>query len=438
MRFNIQRFATWEELTDYYNQNLNQTQAKINELQAQKEADISGYETNYQNQLNEYKDLQAQQQNYIDAWAANQKEQQQKQTDFNIGLIEQNKKEAAEAKQKEVKDAYTDYMKQTNQYGGALENLASRGLATQGYAESSKVAMYNTYQNRVATANEALTKANVQYDNQIQQALLNNDAALAETALEQMKQTYQLALSGFEYTSNLYNQKISYLQNIEDIYFDRENTLRGLAGDYASQLSAINQYREQMAEEQRQFNAQMNYKYSGGSGGSGGSSGGYSYSSGSSASTSTNYGNSSTTQGKSDYYFKNGYQPQYINDIKLSNSEGWEAAQILTPNECASLGVKQTQNVWKAGDRYYLWIGSAKSYVDVTDEIKTAKSNNMKPGMMSKVGTSGTGTSGGVSTAAIQKAVSSVQFPNAKNLVSTTKSSSKKSSNIIKNAFSIV
>ena len=49
----------------------------------------------------------------------------------------------------ETSSAYIDYMKQTNQYGGALENLASRGLATQGYSESSKVAMYNTYQNRV-------------------------------------------------------------------------------------------------------------------------------------------------------------------------------------------------------------------------------------------------------------------------------------------------
>jgi len=385
MRLNIQKFATWDELNEYYSKNLNQTQAKINELQTQKQNDINNYESNYNAQLNEYKNLQAQQQNYIDTWAANQKEQQQKQTDYNIALINQNKEEAAKEKTKQVQDAYVDYMKQTNEYGGALENLASRGLATQGYAESSRVAMYNTYQNRVATANEALTKANVDYDNQIQQALLNNDAALADFALEQMKQSYQLALTGFEFTSDLYNQRINYLQDLNNAYFEKETTLQGLAGDYAQQLGAIKQYQEQMAEEQRQFNAQMGYKYSsGGSGGSGGS-GSYAYSDSSSsysdgAGAGNAYGNSAETQKKKDYYFKNGYQPQYIGDTKLSNKEGWEAAQIITPQDCVSLGIKTSQNVWKANGKYYLWVGNAKQYMDVTDAINTAKKKNLKAG----------------------------------------------------------
>lgn len=390
----------FEELAEYYNRNLNQTQQQINNLAGEKQNAINEYETGYNNQLQQYNDLQAQQQNYIDTWAANQKEQQQKQTDYNIGLIEQNKKEAAEETQKQTQDAYVDYMKQTNQYGGALENLASRGLATQGYAESSRVAMYNTYQNRVATANAALTKANTDYNNQIQQALLNNDAALAETALQQMQQSYALALQGFEYTSNLYNQRLSYLQNLEDTYYNRGLELQSLQNTYAGEINKLNQYQEEMemekekrriaqeqwerefAEEKRQFNASLNASKSS-------SSGGYSYSSGSSSSssysngsTSGNSGNSAATQKKSDYYFKNGYQPQYINNIKVSNSEGWEAAQILTLEECASLGIKATQNVWKAGDKYYLWIGGQKDYTDVTSYIKEAKKRNIKPGMM--------------------------------------------------------
>ena len=390
----------WDELNEYYKNSINQTQQQINNLQTEKQNAINEYETGYNNQLQQYNDLQQQQQNYIDTWAANQKEQQQKQTDYNIGLINQNKEEAAKETQKQTQDAYIDYMKQTNQYGGALENLASRGLATQGYSESSKVAMYNTYQNRVATANAALTKANTDYDNQIQQALLNNDAALAETALEQMKQTYQLALSGFEYTSNLYNQRLSYLQNIENTYYDRGQDLQALQAGYVGELGKLRQYQDEMemekqkralaqqqwerefAEEQRQFNAQMNYKSSGSSGGSSSSK---SYSSGSSysnSSTGTNSGNSAATQKKSDYYFKNGYQPQYINNIKVSNPEGWEAAQILTVEECASLGIKASQNVWKAGDKYYLWIGNQKDYVDVTKHIKEAKKRNIKPGLV--------------------------------------------------------
>lgn len=394
----------WDELNEYYKNSINQTQQQINNLQNEKQAAINDYEAGYNTQLQQYNDLQQQQQNYIDTWAANQKEQQQKQTDYNIGLINQNKEEAAKETQKQTQDAYIDYMKQTNQYGGALENLASRGLATQGYSESSKVAMYNTYQNRVATANAALTKANTDYDNQIQQALLNNDAALAETALEQMKQTYQLALQGFEYTSNLYNQRLTYLQNIENTYYDRGQDLQSLQAGYVGELGKIRQYqdeiamerekqriaqeqwRKEFAEEQRQFNAQMSYKSSGSSGGSSKSSSSSSSSSGyTNTSSSGSSGNSAATQKKSDYYFKNGYQPRYINDIKVSNSEGWEASQILTAEECASLGIKQSQNVWKAGSNYYLWIGGQKDYVDVTDYIKKAKSKNIKPGTITLI-----------------------------------------------------
>ena len=393
----------WDELNEYYKNNMNQTQQQINNLQNEKQAAINDYEAGYNTQLQQYNDLQQQQQNYIDTWAANQKEQQQKQTDYNIGLIEQNKKEAAEETQKQTQDAYVDYMKQTNQYGGALENLASRGLATQGYAESSKVAMYNTYQNRVATANAALTKANTDYNNQIQQALLNNDAALAETALEQMKQSYQLALSGFEYTSNLYNQRLTYLQNINDTYYNRANDLQALQAGYAGELGKIRQYQDEIAmerekqrlsqeqwerefaEEQRQFNTQMGYKYDTSSSSSSSSSRSSSSSSGSGGYTDSsvatnNAGNSTATQKKKDYYFSNGYQPQYINDIKLSNNEGWQASQILTIEDCASLGVKAKQNIWKAGDKYYLWIGNSKEYVDVTSAINKAKKNKAKPG----------------------------------------------------------
>lgn len=384
----------WDELNEYYRNNIDQTQQQINNLQTEKQNAISDYEAGYNTQLQQYNDLQQQQQNYIDTWAANQKEQQQKQTDFNIGLINQNKEEAAKETEKQTKDAYIDYMKQTNEYGGALENLASRGLATQGYAESSRVAMYNTYQNRVATANEALRKANTDYDNQIQQALLNNDAALAETALEQMKQSYQLALSGFQFTSDLYNQRLAYLQNIENTYYGREKDLQSLQAGYTGELGKIRQYQDaqqqwerEFAEEQRQFNAQMNIKVGGSSGSSGGSrssssssSSNYSNYSDSSSGAGTNSTNSAATQKKSDYYFKNGYQPQYINNIKLSNSEGWQASQILTLEDCASLGVKAKQNIWKAGNKYYLWIGGSKDYVDVTNAVMKAKQKGLKAG----------------------------------------------------------
>ena len=383
----------FEELAEYYNRNLNQTQQQINNLATEKQNAINEYETGYNNQLQQYNDLQAQQQNYIDTWAANQKEQQQKQTDYNIGLIEQNKKEAAEETQKQTQDAYVDYMKQTNQYGGALENLASRGLATQGYAESSKVAMYNTYQNRVSTANAALVKANTEYDNQIQQALLNNDAALAETALEQMKQSYALALQGFEYTSNLYNQRLSYLQNLEDTYYNRGLQLQSLQNTYAGEIGKIRQYQDEIqlerekrelarqqwerefAEEQRQFNAQMSYNYS--------KSGYYGdYTDGTGGYGDTNIINTpyyndvinpDAQYGTFNTKDSNGvkYQPDNINGEKLKNTHKTIAVETKTLN---GKNKTVTQNIWQLPNgTYWYWDGRQNKYIEIKSLEKIDK-----------------------------------------------------------------
>lgn len=401
----------WDELNEYYKNSINQTQQQINNLQTEKQNAINEYETGYNNQLQQYNDLQQQQQNYIDTWAANQKEQQQKQTDYNIGLINQNKEEAAKETQKQTQDAYIDYMKQTNQYGGALENLASRGLATQGYSESSKVAMYNTYQNRVATANAALTKANTDYDNQIQQALLNNDAALAETALEQMKQTYQLALSGFEYTSNLYNQRLSYLQNIENTYYDRGQNLQALQAGYAGELGKIRQYQEQLAEEKRQFNEKMaeekrqfNAEYNYKTGGSGGAGGYTDTSKGAYSDNGKNY-QVNTAYYKGDYNpdvkygtFSNGYQPNNVNGNKLYDS-GFN--MTLNTQTLAGESKKVNQKVWITSDgKMYYWDGRKNKYISYTGKLSSADKSTLAGklaalGFGGKAITSGGGFGGG-------------------------------------------
>ena len=400
----------FEELAEYYNKNLNQAQQQINNLGAEKQNAINEYETGYNNQLQQYNDLQAQQQNYINTWAETQKEQQQKQTDYNIGLIEQNKKEAVEETQKQTQDAYVDYMKQTNQYGGALENLASRGLATQGYAESSKVAMYNTYQNRVSTANAALTKANTEYDNQIQQALLNNDAALAETALEQMKQSYELALQGFEYTSNLYNQRLAYLQNIENTYFDRQNQLQSQAAAYAGEIGKIRQYQEELAEEKRQFNEKMaeekrqfNAEYNYKTGGSGGA-GGYTDTSKGAYNNGKNY-QVNTAYYQGDYNpdvkygtFSNGYQPDNVGGTKLYNSG---LTLDLSTKTLNGESKTVTQKVWTTPDgALYYWDGRKNKYIKFnkklnSNEQKTLDSKLKGYGFGGKAITSGGSFGGG-------------------------------------------
>lgn len=390
----IQIFAsTWDDLKDLYGESINSANNQLASLESEKQTELDNYNENYNNQLNQYKDLQKQQQDYIDKYAEQQKETQQKQTDYNINLINQNKEQVEKDAEKEIKNSYIDYMKQNNQYGGALENLATNGLATSGLAESSKVAMYNTYQNRVGTAKESLSKANQNFDNQIQQALLSNDASLAEIALNQMQQSYQLALSGFEYTSQLNQNKLSFETSLNDRYYTRQSDLQSRIDSLYGSLASINQQqesfalqREQLAEEkaqrereyqqwkqefaenQRQFNKTYNATYNND----------YSYSDSTGTENNSNsdvydnwtpYGNSRSLTQKKDYYFKNGYQPQYVNNGKLKKTgvTVGEAFGSQLP------GVGTGQNVWYSNGKYYVWVDSEKNYIDVTSEASRIK-----------------------------------------------------------------
>lgn len=254
----------YDELKKQYNDQINSTKSSMQNLETEKQNDLNAAQNNYNDQLNKYNELQQQQEDYINQWSQTQKEQTQKQTDYELGLIEQSRQKAKESNVAEKKDAYTDYQRQAS---GNAENMASNGLQNTGYSESSKVSMYNTYQNRVSTANKALSDANVQFDNQMQQALLNNDAKLAETALQELQMQYQLALSGFEYTTNLYNEYQNNLNNIKDRYFQMNSTYQNRLDNYYSQLQSVKQqetaykqWQAELAEQQRQFNEQMNYQ----------------------------------------------------------------------------------------------------------------------------------------------------------------------------------
>lgn len=396
---NIQLFgSTWDELKDTYANNINNTQSQLSNLDNEKNQLLNDYNDNYNNQLSEYENLMNQQQTNIDTWAEEQKKQQEAQKDYEIGLIEQNKADAQKQTDSELGDAYIDYVKGLNQFGGAAEAMASSGLAGSGFAKNSQIAMNITYQNRVSTAKASLMKANTQYDNQIQQALLNNDAALAEIAYQQMQQSYQLALQGFEYKENLYNNKLAYEQNISDTYFARQQELRDDINYYNSQLASIEekqraqeqwerefaaqqeqikkeneQFWAQFYENQRQYNTTYNTSVYGDN----------EYTDGGNNTTQTEddyaynkrvYGNNANTYNKKDYYFDNGYQPRYINNTKV-NTTGVKASDIFSASDLNTLGIKGDQNIWHANGKYYVWIGATKEYKEV-DKNQTKNAAN--------------------------------------------------------------
>lgn len=175
--------------------------------------------------------------------AEQQQQAQQEKTDFEVQQIEQQKEQAQQDYIKEQSGAYADWQKQSNRYGVNAEQMAAAGLSRTGFSESAQVNMYNTYQNRVATARSAITQANTSYDNAITNARLQNNALLAEIAAQAYKEQAELALQAFQYKNSLLLQKEESKKAWTSIFDTR----------YAQMLDQINTERA-LAEQQRQAN----------------------------------------------------------------------------------------------------------------------------------------------------------------------------------------
>ena len=122
----------------------------------------------------------------------NQNLEQQKEINnqiINTGLqktqneIDKQKKEYDEEATKSAKALYSDYKKQSNPYGANAEQLASQGLNKSGYAESSQVNLYNSYQKNVTELITTANKLKADKDFEMNQAYLEADIQKAETAL---------------------------------------------------------------------------------------------------------------------------------------------------------------------------------------------------------------------------------------------------------------
>ena len=136
-----------------------------------------------------------------------------------------------------------DWQKQSGEYGVNAEQMAVQGMGGTGYSESSQVSMYNTYQNRVATARESYNRAVLNYDNAIKDARLQNNAALAEIAFNALQKQLELSLEGFQYKNSLITAKTDKEMEVDNQYWGR----------YTDVLDQINT-ENALAEEQRQFN----------------------------------------------------------------------------------------------------------------------------------------------------------------------------------------
>ena len=193
----------------------------------------------------------------VGAYADKQAQIQQERTDFAIEQIEQQKDQAQKDYTKEQSGAYVDWQKQSNQYGVNAEQMAAQGMTNTGYSESSQVSMYNTYQNRLATARESYNQAILNYNNAIKDAQLQNNAALAEIAYNALQTQLELSLEGFQYKNSLIQEQTKLNLEIDNQYWGRYTDVLDQINTENALAEEIRQYNEKMAEEKRQYNESL-------------------------------------------------------------------------------------------------------------------------------------------------------------------------------------
>lgn len=225
---------------------VNYNDSRFQEVEREKQTALNNVNNTYNQMINQSDSYYNSLANQVQDYANKQTEIQQANTDFAIDKIEQQKDWATKDYQKEQKAAYTDYQKGIDPYGVNAEQMATSGLTNTGYSESSRVSMFNTYQNRYATARDTFNRAIQNYDNGIREAQLSNNAKLAEIAANAQAKALELALQGFQYKNTLLQSQLNAQQTTEDRYYSRWK-------DTLNQINTENQ----LAEQKRQFNAQL-------------------------------------------------------------------------------------------------------------------------------------------------------------------------------------
>lgn len=222
---------------------INYNDKRFTQVEADKKVALDESNKTFDGMINQSDGFYQAQIDAANQWGATQEKLQQEQTDFTIEKIEQEKQQAYKDYQKEGSAAYVDWQKQSDNYGSNAEKMASSGLASSGFSESSQVAMYNQYQNRVMAAREVYNKALINFNNGITEARLQNSSALAEIRFKTLQTSLELGLQGFQYNNTLLQQKAQAKRDIDNTYYAR----------YQDVVSQIN-HENSMAEQQRQFN----------------------------------------------------------------------------------------------------------------------------------------------------------------------------------------
>lgn len=226
---------------------------RFKDVEAEKQAALDQANAQYDKMIGATDELY---QGLIDAtneYGEKQAQLQQEQTEFAIEQINQQKEQAEKDYTKEQQGAYADWMKQSDQYGAEAERMAAQGLQGTGYSESSQVRMYTAYQNRLAVARDTFNRAELNYNNAIKEAILNNNSMQAEIAFKTLETTLTLGIENFEHNNELMLQKMDTQREIDNTYHSRWQDVLAQMNEENALAENIRQYNESMEMERQQM-----------------------------------------------------------------------------------------------------------------------------------------------------------------------------------------
>ena len=380
---------------------------RLSVINQQKQEAINQSNNMYEGLLSDSQNIYNQQLDYANQYEQTQNNVLDQQLAYQEGIINQQKQEAQQIKETEERKALNNYTSFVNPYGYQAEQFASQGLANSGVSETAKLGGFNTYQNRLATANKAMQDAFTEYDNAINEARLNNDVQKAQNALTKLQMQLEYAQNYYSNKSTISQNQLSNNQALDSDYYNRYQTEYNNIQAELEREEAIRQFNEQLALQQQQFEyqqqqdalaqqnwereyalAQQQARSTSSSSGSGYGSGGYSLdgesdsSSSSGTVISTNYYNGEINPDTQYGTFPNvkdqngvRYQPNNVGGEELSNS-GLKMKDVYSSSYGATGADLSNQSIWTTGDKYYYWDGSLNQYIDITGDIPMTSEND--------------------------------------------------------------
>ncbi len=146
--------------------------------------------------------LMNQQNNLLDEQQKKQNELINQQIQIQTDELNREKEKIDKDVDKTNQSLYSNWQKQTNQYGVQAEQLAQQGLANSGYAETTKTALYNTYQKNVTDTLNNARDLKSDYDFKIAQARQQGSVQQAQAAVDLYAQRLQLLTQNYELRQN--------------------------------------------------------------------------------------------------------------------------------------------------------------------------------------------------------------------------------------------